>query len=204
MARAARGRADGRARRAASPTSSPAACASGTAAASSPSSAAGTTAATPCMPSPRSPRRAWPRRGRPCTEHRRTRPGWPRVTAAGVVVVASLGERGGRARRRLARGRRRRSTASSASAAGPGCRRRPRPAVGAVPDDDWSSPSTCRAASTRHGERAPATRVRRRDGDLRRRRSRCTCCRPPRPRSGVLTVVDIGLDLDGGRPRSSG
>ena len=61
------------------------------AAASSPSSAAGTTVVTPCTPSPRWPRRAWPP---PCvtvSEHPHAA-GLEAVTAAGVEVVASLGE----------------------------------------------------------------------------------------------------------------
>ena len=90
------------------------------------------------------------------------------------------------------------STASSASAAGPACRRGAAGSLAAIPDD---GPRPRRRpplrVRTRRGERRPRRRVRRRDRHLRRSPSRCTCCPPPSRPVRRLTVVDIGLDLDG-------
>ena len=65
----------------------------------------------------------------------------------------------------------------------------------------WSSPSTCRAAPTPQGEiSAPSMRVRRRDGDVRRRQAGAPAARRPSRPWGVLTVVDIGRRPSPGRP----
>ena len=132
--------------------------------------------------------------------------GWRRVTAAGVEVVASLGARrtpravelvagGGRRARRHPRHRR---PARAAAA-------RPRPWCDAVAGRRrWSSRSTCRAAPTPAGEVAAPSTVSPTRRSPSGSPSRCTCCRRRSRRSGVLTVVDIGVDARPGRPPSSG
>ena len=161
-----------RARRAASPTSSPSACASG----------AGT-------PRRRPRRRRGQRRRRPVRRRRARRGGRGRrrghPRGAPARGRAGRGDRapGSRSSPRSAarqprapsswsRRRTSSSTASSASAAGPGCRPAAEAVVRAVPDESMVIAVDLPSGADPAGESsAPSMRVRRRDGDVRRRQA---------------------------------